>query len=80
MTRFYVATVQILLGANSQGEASDGMSELLSGAAESGDGFVRDWGYLTSPSTGRPVWPQPTTFDPDDPNYVEGDFLYPVEE
>ena len=42
----YIGTVHIVIEADDDNCAADGMSELLTGAEESGDGFIVDWGYM----------------------------------
>jgi len=73
----YVATVKILVQANTKWEARDAISALLS-QSEAGMDIAIDWSYLSGdqpdsvigPVRGREIYmPDP------EPDYEEGDFL-----
>ena len=65
----YVATVQLLVRADSPEEASDGISEMLKAMDPA---FLQDWAYLRL--GGQWLYPSEVCCcDPDD--YEEGDFV-----
>lgn len=67
MEKCYVATVQVLVQANSHGEACDGIGETMREAERSG--FVVDWSYLKV--GGQHLSPEERFFNLQD--YEEGD-------
>ena len=69
--RAYVATVQLLILADSDAEAMDAVSGILSDY-EMSSGTLKDWAYLRI--GGQLLGPFETTIDPD--SYEEGDFVY----
>lgn len=70
MAKAYVATVQLLIVAESDAEAMDAVSNILS-EYEMADGTLKDWAYLR---IGGQLL-SPTERYIDEENYKEGDFL-----
>lgn len=73
MAKAYVATVQLLVLADSHIEAVDAISELLSGTVEaSHDTFLLDWAYLKL--GGCYLYPTPYPVPINVKKYEEGSF------
>ena len=71
----YVATVQLLIVSDSQAEAIDAVSNILS-SYEMTDGTLKDWAYIMQiDSKGNEYFEAPIEVGVPD-NYKEGDFLH----
>ncbi len=69
MRQAFVATIQVLIEAETEGEASDNMSELLSN--NEGNGII-DWGYF---QLGGQYMTPTERYVHDAAQYEEGEFL-----
>ena len=68
----YVATIQLLIVANTQAEACDGVSAIL----ELADINLKDWAYLrVRDYAGKWMFSGPFEVEIADGDYEEGDFL-----
>jgi len=63
--KVYVATVQIAVEVDTEGEARDAISNMLSGFEEQGH-VAMDWGYVRDESTGEYPYPPPAYTDNDE--------------
>ena len=74
MAKAYVATVQLLIVADTLEEAYDAIGGILSDY-EMAYGALKDWAYLkTVDSKGNEYFPDPVEVEIDE-DYEEGDFL-----